>query len=283
MAIVKILSRHSPSYASLVKYVLRYVANEDKSHGWQVYTQNLRSGTITGYVKEFVENEAFRRQSRTDQIHLFHEIVSFGAMENREAITPAMIDDLAQQYMRLRGNAGVMVGAVHRDKDHVHMHFCVSALHYRTGKSFGLGKAQLHELKTSFQKYHELHYPELTKSVPFHGRGGRYMSDRAWRVQQRQQIVERVRQCFAQAKSQTDFLSQLRAADLHHYERNGVPTGITYEGVKFRFSRLLEERQLSNLPIDRSEEEQVLAEISAIRERQRGRDERSHDIGDRER
>jgi hypothetical protein len=86
-------------------------------------------------------------QSRSDQIHLFHEIVSFSADENKDAITDEMIDNLAGEYMRLRGNTGVMLGSVHRDKAHVHIHFCVSALHFRMGKSFGLDKAQLRELK----------------------------------------------------------------------------------------------------------------------------------------
>src|ERR1700761_1439246 len=154
MAIVKILSRHSPTYRSLVRYVLRYVANEEKSGWGAVYTQNLRSDNIDGYISEFVTNEAFRQYTRTDEIKIFHEIVSFGASENREAITAAMIDDLAHEYMRLRGDTGVILGYPHWDKNHMHLHFCVSALQYRTGKSYGLNKRQLQELKLSFQEYH---------------------------------------------------------------------------------------------------------------------------------
>ena len=279
MAIVKILARHSPAYASLIKYIL----SEAKSDRAQVYTQNLRSDIIEGYVQEFIENEAFRKQSRSDQIYLFHEIMSFSADENNTLLTPEMLDDLAHEYMRLRGNTGVMFGAVHRDKDHVHIHFCVSALHFRTGKSFGLGKAQLLELKSSFQKYHQLHYPELSKSAPDHGRGGRYVGEKERRAKQREQIIERVQECITKARSQSDFLALLREADLHHYERNGRPTGILHEGTKFRFTRLLPEGQFEALPIDRTAEDRALGEIQAIRERQRGRDDRERIGEDRER
>jgi hypothetical protein len=238
---------------------------------------------MAGYVKEFIENEAFRRQSRSDQIHLFHEIVSFGEGENREAITAAMIDDLAHEYMRLRGDTGVMLGYTHWDKNHVHIHFCVSALQYRIGKSFGLNKQQLQELKLSFQEYHKKHYPELTKSAPQHGRGGTYLTHGQWHAKRREDIMQTVQQCFDRATTQNEFLALLRDADLHHYERDGVPTGITYEGAKFRFSRLLAGRELSNLSIDRSEEEQILAEIRSIRERQKERDDRAHNFGEMER
>jgi hypothetical protein len=267
-----------------MRYILRYVVNEEKSHNSVVYTQNLRSDTLDGYVKEFVQNEAFRRNVRKDNIHMYHEVVSLSADENKAVITPAMIDDLAHEYMRLRGETGVIVGSVHYDREHVHLHFCVSALQYRTGKSFGLSKQQLKELKLSFQEYHKEHYPELTKSAPEHGRGGAYLTHGQWHAKRREEITQTVQQCFDRATTQNEFLTLLRDADLHHYERNGIPTGITHEGAKFRFSKLLEDRELSSLPTDRNEEERVLTEIRSIRERQRERDDRSRDIvGQRER
>jgi hypothetical protein len=282
MAIVKILARHSPSYASLIRYILRYIVNEEKIEKAPMYTNNLRSSDIAGYVAEFIENEAFRRHSRSDQIHLFHEIVSFHADESKDAITPAMIDDLAREYMRLRGDTGVMLGAVHRDREHFHIHFCVSALHYRTGMSFGLNKHQLQELKVSFQGYHNQHFPELAKSFPAHGRGGISLTHGQWHAQQREQIMQIVQQCFDRATSQGGFLNLLRDADLHHYERNGAPTGIDYGGARFRFSRLLEGRQFTDLQVERSEADKALVEIRAVRERQQDRDERNRGLRGKE-
>eukprot|EP01037_Dinobryon_pediforme_P007926 gene7926-7998_t len=265
----------------LKKYILRYVIDEKKNHNEQVYTNNLRSNTMSGYVKEFTENEAFRQHSRIDQIHLFHEIVSFGADEDKDATTPEMIGDLAREYMRLRGNTGVMLGAVHRDRSHVHIHFCVSALHYRTGLSFGLSKSRMLELKKSFQDYHTRRYPALTRSSPEHGKGARYQSHAQWHSTQRERIIGTVRDCFARATSQQDFLALLKIQDLHHYERNGIATGIGHDGTKFRFSDLLEPGHLESLPNDRSEEEKTLAEIRSIRVRPRERDSVSRDIEER--
>lgn len=279
MAIVKILARHSPSYASLIRYIL----NEAKTGKTQVYTHNLRSDTIAGYIQEFIENEAFRKQYRSDQIYLFHEIISFHTGENNALITKETIDGLVHEYMRLRGDTGVILAKAHFDKDHVHIHCCTSALHFRTGKSFGLSKTRLHELKASFQNYHKQHFPELTKSFPVHGKGIGYVSHSQWHAQQKQQIVDTVLQCFDKARSQTEFLELLRDKELHHYERGGKPTGIEYKGLKFRFSRLLEKNGFETLPIERSEEEKTLEAIKGIRERQQERDNIARGMEDRDR
>jgi hypothetical protein len=279
MAIVKILARHNPSYASLIRYIL----NEDKSNKMQIFTNNLSSDNIAGYVQEFVENEAFRRQARTDQVYLYHEVISFNSLENRNLFTPDVLDDLVQEYIRLRGNTGVLIGAVHYDKEHVHVHFCVSALAFRTGKSFGLSKARLLELKLSFQEYHRQRYPDLDKSTVEHGKDMPYLRHGQWHANQRQLIADKAKRCFAQAKSQQQFLELLRAERLDYYERHGRPAGIDANGVKIGFSRLLDGMRLDALPAERNEEERALHEIRRIRERQAGQDRAFGDLEDRAR
>ncbi|TSD63876.1 hypothetical protein FFF34_015010 [Inquilinus sp. KBS0705] len=110
-------------------------------------------------------------------------------------------------------------------------HFAVSALHFRTGKSFGLSKAQLFELKQSFQHYHKQHYPEISKSFPTHGKGTS-ISYAQWNREQREHIFTAVQQCFADARSQQVFIARLAERQLFHYERNGKITGIEHDGKK---------------------------------------------------
>jgi hypothetical protein len=251
MAVVKILTRHSPSYKSLIKYIL----NEDKIDKKTVFTHNLREKDIDGYTREFTENESFRQRHRSDQVYLSHEIISFHRDE--ENITPEMLNDMVKQYISLRGNEGVYLGAVHCDTDHVHIHLAVSALEYRTGKSFHVAKPELHQLKSEFQRYHKEKYPEISKSFPEHGKGKVYLTDRAWqkahRVERDQlkiEISQKVRECLDKSQNRTEFLNMLRDANIHHYERSGRLEGImTADGTKFRFSRLGFAEKISALPI----------------------------------
>lgn len=279
MAIVKILARHSPSYSSLIHYIL----SESKTAKDQVFTQNLRPGTVEDYVRGFVENEAFRRGQRSDQTYLFHEIVSFNSVEDGAVMTDAVLGDLAREYMRLRGDTGVMLGAVHRDKKHVHMHFCVSALHFRTGKSFGLSKGGLLDRKTRFQEYHLLRYPEIDMSDPEHGKGDPYQRDGTRWAIRRELLAGEVGKCFAKAKTQREFLELLRDGGLDYYERGGRAAGIERDGSRVSFERLLGGERLEALPAGREEEDRTLEEIRRIRERQRGRDRTFDDYGDRAR
>ena len=71
--------------------------------------------------------------------------------------------------------------------------------------------------------------------------------------------------------------------DLHHYERNGKATGIEYDGQKFRFTQLLRDKQFADLPVKRSEEEQTLAAIRAVREQQQKHGDRDREGLDKER
>jgi hypothetical protein len=277
MAIVKVLARHNPSYASLANYVMRYMLHDDKADKSRVYTQNLRSDTVAGYVREFINNESFRKFPRRDMIYLTHEILSFHRQQDNAIITPKILDDLISEYMRLRGEKGIILAAPHFDKDHIHVHFAISALEFRTGKSFGMNKAQLHELKISFQRYHTERYPEIGLSTPHHGKGERNLSHAEWHRKEREKIMDTVKKCYSAAQSQQHFLDLLRAEGLHHYERNGKPTGIEHDGLKFRFSRMLEEKQFESLGVDRTEEEKALAELQSIRDRQQGLDRDNRD------
>jgi hypothetical protein len=168
-------------------------------------------------------------------IYLTHEIVSFSNLENKALFNKEMLADLGQKYLELRGNTGVALAAWHQDREHLHLHACASRLHYRTGKSFTLSKAQLQQVKVQFQEYHKTKYPELTVSEPEHGKGGRFQTHGEWYRQQRKQFIETVRNCYIQARSRQHFLELLRDNDLHYYERNGKPTGIEYDGGKFDF------------------------------------------------
>ena len=265
--IVKILTRHSPSYASLIKYILK------EGKGSEVITHNLRSDNQEGYVKEFLENEALRKHQRTGSVYMYHEIISLSAKEDNTKITDSMLKNLAQKYISLRGKNGIYVGAVHRDEDHIHIHFCSGGTEFRTGKAFRLSKQKLQNLKIKFQEYHQKKFPELTKSTANHGAGKEYVKNKEWQLQHRderksvkEQICQTVTDCFAKAKSQKEFLESLRGNGLHYYERNGIPTGIE-SGIKIRFSRLgITKEQFNGLPIDRTEEDKALQVIAKLRE-----------------
>lgn len=280
--LVKILSRHQPSYASLMKYILH--EEKTKNREQQIFTHNLRSDSIKGYTKEFIYNEALRTNPRKDNIFLYHEIISVSSSD-KQAVTKEMLADLARQYISLRGDKGMYIGSVHHDKEHIHIHFCTSGVEYRTGKAFRLSKENLHDLKTKFQEYHKEKYPELAKSFCNHGKGKEYETDKEWQAQNRDkrallkdEIYEKVHSIYGNATSEKDFLDKLRSEGIHHYERSNKATGIEYEDMKFRFNRLdidmkeLSQREQIETEKEKSDEDIAMDEIRSIRESSEDKD-----------
>jgi hypothetical protein len=228
---------------------------------------------VNGLTKEFLENESYRKYTRSDQIFLNHEILSFSSRDSPK-ITTGVLKDIMDKYVSLRGSQGVYLGAIHQDTEHIHLHIAVSGLAYRTGRSFYLPKNKLNELKRELQDYQIEKYPELKYSLPKHGTNKEYLTDREWRASEKEgrkftkeKISTILLSAFENAKTQNEFLSILTKQNLHYYERNGVATGIILDETKFRFTRLgIEIEKLKSLPVDMKEERRVLNEIQALRQ-----------------
>lgn len=239
------------SYGSLIQYIL----NEKKMDKETVVTHNLRGETVDEYSKEYALNENFRQGSlRSDSVYFSHEIISFNNSENAENFTPEALKTMINQYIQMRGEVGMYIAAVHRDTEHVHIHLMVSACEYRTGKSFHIARPDLYKLKIDFQKYHREQFPGIKNSFPTHGKGKPYLTDRAWQKEnrvKRNEIKENIRinveHCLSQSNNFREFLGLLRIYKLEHYGRSGRVEGVTTsDGMKFRFSRLASEINLTD-------------------------------------
>ncbi len=268
--IYKVLTRSTPSYSSLIQYIL----NENKTKDKQIFTHNLRSKNtdIKSITKEFLENESYRKHNRKGQVYVNHEIISLNSQDSRK-VSPRVLEDLMEKYVALRGPNGVYFGAVHNDTGNPHIHIMVSALEYRTGNSFYIQRNELANLKKELQAYQIETHPELVNSIPKHGAKKEYLTDRAWYAEKKpnrtitkEKLALIVQEAFNKSKTQKEFLLTLANKNLHHYERAGKPTGIVYEDTKFRFSRLgISNEQLLNLTMDITAEKIALNQIQQIR------------------
>lgn len=278
--IVKILSRKSPAaFGQLISYITRPDKAKDNKLP-PVITHNLRSDTPEGWRKEFLFNESFRNVHRRDAVICRHEIISF-AKEDKEKITEELLRNVANKYIELRGNTGIYLGTIHmHDTENYHIHF-ITGLEYMTGKSFHITPKELATLKQELQQYQQEKYPELEHSLPSHGKGKEYFSEKEYQYKQRtrrtlikEEIAQKVQQALSQSTTRTEFTTKLQQLELFHYERKDRLQGIVLEdGTKIRFSRMdIDLERVKNLPIDRTEEQQVLDEIQAIREERSQKD-----------
>ena len=244
--IIKIKTRNKPSFRQLLNYITR---GKDKLFDAQgnsfLITQNVRGDSLEGFVWQYKNNEKYRTRKRSDNVILSHEIVSF---HKDDTISLEILEDMAKQYIQLRNPNGMFVSVPHYDKNHLHIHFCVSGVEYKTGKSMRLSKSAMRELKINFQKYQLEKYPRLVHSVVDFEKGktkGKAMSDEEFQFKLRtkretdKEIIHGIlNECYQRAGSPEQFFDLVKGKEIELYERGKKTTGLVFKNRKFRFNKL---------------------------------------------
>jgi Relaxase/Mobilisation nuclease domain len=269
--IIKSKSRHRGTWRQLLNYMEQ--GTDERSI---LITHNVRGNTIEEWVEEFREAEAGRVNERNGSVVLYHELVSFHD-EDSQAITRETLDDLALQYINLRAEKGLVVAMSHHDRDHVHVHFCISGVEHSTGKSMRMSQSHFTAVKRSMQTYQQKRYPELVNSIADHGRKARavrsdqeyLMKQRTGRPSKREELSAKLRSLFDQSRSIERFSGKLKEQGMELYHRNGRPQGVLADGIKYRLSSL----GISKEEVERAEQASSrLHEMECIRERAKERE-----------
>lgn len=279
--IVKSLSRHGGGTSQLLSYILRYVTEEKQAKESKekaskdspfVIRHNMRARSLKGYVKEFEKLESQRMHTRANQVSVYHHILSFSYKDTAH-ITDELLKDIAQKFIALRGENNMYVGTRHADKEHIHLHLAMSAIDLG-GRSARISKADFAQVKLELDRYQKEHYPELTNSLPDHGRKSRSTTREGIeacaknaRAMDKAALLSVLEKTYAATKSKEEFLSQLKEQGYTPYYRTGALTGITNEeGRKFRLGRLgYDLEKLALLNQEKEPEEKALAELSDLR------------------
>ena len=245
--LVKIKLLKKPAF----RRVLDYILNDkdrllDKNGNSFVITKNLYGRSIEGWEKQLKENEMHRLHKRSNSVYLSHEILSWHR-EDAKNISPAKMESMARQYIRLRNPKGIFVAVPHFDKEHFHVHLLVSGVEYKSGKVMRLSKINLSKLKQDIEQYQKEKFPELSKSIvayektkvlPIKTEKEYQFKYRAGRETEKEKVVIKVNACFKKANSKANFFQLLAEAGLKTYERSGRITGVIQGNYKFRFKRI---------------------------------------------
>lgn len=285
--ILKNLTRRS-NIGQLVNYILKPEKNEKAE---PILKHNLSSRSANRWTKEFESNDSLRLYKRSDNIKLNHTILSF-SNKDIDHISKELLKDISKKFIELRGKDNLYLASSHHDKEHIHLHILMSATKYMTGESNRISKKEFHELKLALDAYQIQKYPELTHSLPEHGKRSKVQSSaKEFSIQndnvklsQKQHISETIAEIYGKANSSQEFLSQLKFEGLEPYYRGGSVYGIEDEGRHFRFKTLgFDVNKLDELDKKPSKQETELQELSDLREsknlEKEVEDERSIDIG----
>ncbi|MCT4665127.1 MAG: relaxase/mobilization nuclease domain-containing protein [Flavobacteriales bacterium] len=227
------------------KTVIEYMFKEDHNAEF-VYKKLLRTQDKESWVRQYEACEGNRQIKRSNGIKLHHEIMSFNPKDT-ESISRVMLKDFAKKYVQLRNPKALSLVVAHFEKNHVHLHFCFSAIDYGTGKSNRLSRKEFSEVKQNIQKYQLDKYPELEHSLVNHSKSKKktkisekemQMRLRIGEVSEKEQLYYKVQSIFHASPDIPSFVHTLKHNGIEPYIRNGKLTGIHYGNRKYRFKTL---------------------------------------------
>lgn len=242
--IIKSTTRKQASFRQLLTYVL----NQQKSHIGFTLTHNLRGKTIDEWVKEFEQNESYRKSRRANSVILSHEILSWHKYDEN-LLSIDMVKEMTYQYIQHRNPNGLYVAVAHIDKGkHWHVHLVVSGVEYRSGVSMRMSKQVFSTLKQQMETHQRTHYPKLAFSQVNHGNQLPYAKEPEYQAQKRtrkrsskEELILSLEKTYQNASSLPHFLQALSAQGIDPYYRNGQLVGVWYGKVnkrKYRLGRL---------------------------------------------
>lgn len=236
--ILKNLTRRS-GLIQLFHYVFEKERdNLYKSKESLVFSHNYRSTDLKGMIEEFQQNELHRLHHRKDGVLVNHLVLSFNPNDSR-FLTDEIIKDLVKKCIGIKLDRALVCGTEHLDKDFRHVHLIWSSIEYKTGKSLRMSRTEFKNWKIELDKYQKEKYPELSHSLPSHGKQKDFLQkhiDR--RHTELKEIVTVLRQVVIHSVSKQDFILKLEATQCKPYFRSDKVNGVMFNNRKYRFTTL---------------------------------------------
>lgn len=235
-----------------------------------VIKQNMRTRSINGYVKELEKNEEGRIRKSVNQVAAYHTILSWSP-KDAHLMSDQMLKEIAGHYMQLRGDNIMIVGTKHSDKGHLHLHLAESATQLN-GKSSRLSKQQFATIKQQLQEFQKERYPDLFNSLPQHGKGKNLGKEELKNIKRHERssyndkLIQLIETNARSCSSLKELESSLAKEKVQTYYSSGKLTGLEYEGMKFRFSRLGVEEMIKEISLRETRNVKELQSLRAIRE-----------------
>lgn len=233
-------------WPGIYRRLVHYIDNDkgrNQADSFAVY-HNLQSFNVPEIIGEFEANDQHRKR-RKNGVCLRHHIMSF-APESAPHLDADKLHDLAQKYLELRQEKGLVFAKPHIHEAHFHIHFLISGNEIGSVKSTRRSKQEFQRIHKELEQYQIEYYPELSDSL--------VKIKTRYKEHKLADLQERVLAEYSQAKSSQDFVKRLEAIGLKMYTyREKISGFIDENGTKHRFgkfgvkSELLDKEKIERL------------------------------------
>ncbi len=241
--IIKSTARKKPSFRQLIEYM-------EKEDGERLLYHNLYATeqTPTEQLINQFETNAQRLPKRKNGNYLYHEIISF---EKTDDIKEKQLNDIAYElatlYLEERSKNQLAFSVMHKDTDHLHLHFCISANELGEKKRVRLSKAQFAQIQKNLENYVLTNYPELNQSKIYTKEKEpqklkttdreQSLKKRTKQASRKEQLKTQLHGIFEQANTQQELIEILQKNGFSLYTR-GKAVGVIKDQKKYRLKTL---------------------------------------------
>lgn len=256
--IIKSMSRKRPECGELIAYLLQPEKTTPDEHVSQdPLFRNFpaESPTTMSALQKVFEGNAKQIPRRKNGVYYYHEILSFAAADTPILTkNPKIIGDLAHHYLEQRAPESLTLGVVHHDRDHLHIHLLISANAVGRTKKLRLSKHDFQTIKRETEAYQRTAYPQLTSSIAQNNPMERIRNTakspakptlpantpvKPSKNTTKTHLQTVLRQAFTLCSHQgLEAFLKTHQITLYTRKRAKIPTGVVYQGKKYRFSTL---------------------------------------------
>lgn len=233
------MSRSSTSFASLYDYLTR--DSDFELDGYNLYSSPHDKKRI---VDEFIKNADFLQRARGKN-YLYHEIISLSKNNLSSQEQQKILQALAQEYLSKRAEQHLAFTALHKDKEHMHIHLMISANEITGDKRIRFSKDSFALIQKELESYLNERYPQLNPTEHYQKskadkktpRKEQEMKSHSKKSSRKDELCETLRTIFEKATSEEYFKNTLKNRGIDFYIR-GKTAGIVFEDKKYRLNTL---------------------------------------------
>ena len=222
--ILKTYSRKQPKFRQLIHYITEDRQREHTNDLFFQLCHNVSARSIEDVINDFQENDQYRKRRKNGNA-CYHTILSF-APDDTQKITKTMLWNIAQTFIQFRDSQALYLIQPHQDKDHIHLHCCISGNQFHSQKATRLSRPQFYQLRVGLEQFQQRHYPQLNQSLIYNRMA-------AFEITRLKKLIEPL---YEKADTSKEFLKNIHKLPTVTYDKHTKT--ITHNHISFPLSDL---------------------------------------------
>jgi len=218
---IKTATYRAKRFREVIEYINHDKGRIDEQNTFTI-KHNLRSDTLEGIIKEFQDNDLYRKK-RKRGIVLYHEMLSYHP-EDKHKISMDILEQTAQKFIELRGQHALCFAKPHIENDNIHIHFCFSGNELNSSKTLRLEKKRFRAIRLEMERFQN-RFPELSNSIVYlnkwekdkvisqeksiETRKETQLKKRTGKKSNKEIVSELLQNCYQESISKDDFFQRL--------------------------------------------------------------------------